>query len=344
MKPVCKLLIAAALSMAAAVSFSSCNAPRGEAIPTNKKEVMDQFLAGTLNPSYAPAAFFAHFGRDSKVGDAAVQAHLQFYLQTNQDILKVQFEQAAPRIETLDDARTDWMPEDFYRPTLEICAKLQEIAGKDVYVLPTIYNPYQVARQSLGEARIVEAAKNQPEALKHVLDSYEKALMWLVRECKAAGIEGFYTTTQGGEKKFYEIPGGFFETFIKPYDLRIMGECNKDTKVTILHICDWEGPFDDLTRFADYPGKIINTPNSLDGEPFTLEDGYVLFKRPVLGGYDRKKEINTVGESEVAAMARKIFADGPKGKVMLGADCTVSSAPLQNIHAAVAAAHHQVAD
>ena len=321
-----------------AALLPSCTASKST-VPLNKKEVMDRFVAGTLDPSYAPAAFFAHFS-GPKTGDPAVQAHLQFYLQTNQDILKVQFEQSAPRIQELEDGRTDWMPEDFYRPTLEIITRILEIAGRDVYVLPTIYNPFQVARQSLGERRIVEAARNQPEALKSVLDSYKKALLWLIRECKVAGVEGFYTATQGGEKKFYDIPGGFFETFIKPYDLEIMGECNKDTKLTILHICDWEGPFDDLTRYADYPGTIVNTPNSRDGTtPFSLEDGYKLFKRPVLGGFDRKKEINTASDAEVAAMAQKIFDEGPKGRVMLGADYTVSSAPLQNIHAAVEVAH-----
>ena len=205
--------VALAVALCAAL-LPSCTASKGS-IPVNKKEVMDRFVAGTLDPSYAPAAFFAHFS-GPKTGEPAVQAHLQFYLETNQDILEVQFEQSAPRIAELDDERTDWMPEDFYRPTLEIITRLYEIAGKDVYVLPTIYNPFQVARQSLGERRIVEAARNQPEALKSVFDLYKKALLWLIRECKAAGIEGFYTTTQGGEKKFYDIPGGFF-----PFNLTI---------------------------------------------------------------------------------------------------------------------------
>lgn len=38
-------------------------------------------------------------------------------------------------------------------------------------------------------------------------------------------------------------------------------------------------------------------------------------------------------------MARAILDSNPKGRVMIGADCTVSSAPLANIGAAVAAAH-----
>ena len=327
--------------LAVLVLAASC-ATKGE-VPTNKKEIMDSFLSGTLDPSYAPAAFFVHFGSAAKEGDAAVQAHLEYYLKANQDILKVQFEQTAPAIPALE-TEEDWnnielMPVDFYRPTLEIVQKLQEIAGKDVYVLPTIYNPHQVARQSLRESRIVLAAKQHPEALKRLLDSYKEALLWLVDQCKAAGIEGFYTTTQGGEKKFYEIPG-FFGTFIKPYDLEIMGECNKGTKLNILHICDWEGTFDDLTRFADYPGQIVNTPINLDGTPFTMQDAYELFKRPVLGGLDRHKEIVSASEDELEVVVRKALADAPAGKIMLGAECTVSSAPIENIHRAVYTAHH----
>lgn len=319
------------------LALSSCSNQKDTTMPANKKEVMDCFVAGTLPASYAPAAFFVHFASNQKEGEAAVQAHLQYFLETNQDILKVQFEQSAPWIQTLE-AGGDWMPEDFYRPTLEIISQLQKIAGADVYVLPTIYSPYQVARQSLGEKRIVEAAKSQPEVLKSVLDAYKRALLWLIRECKAVGIQGFYTPTQGGEMKFYEVPG-FFDTFIRPYDLEVMGECNKDTRLNILHICDWEGTYDDLTRYKDYPGQIVNTPNSLNGKPFTLVDAYLLFGRPILGGFNRKGEINKVSTDKVCEMTQQILTDGPVGRVMIGADCTVSSAPHANIHAAVATAH-----
>ena len=78
------------------------------------------------------------------------------------------------------------------------------------------------------------------------------------------------------------IPG-FFEEQIKPFDLQIMNLCQKDSKLTILHICDWEGTYDDLTRYVDYPGDIVNTPLVLNGTPFTVADGEKLFKRPKIG-------------------------------------------------------------
>ena len=331
MKPIFRSLVSISLAIAT-FTLMSCSG----SIPSSKKEIMDRFVAGKLPAKYAPAAFFVHFANDQKVGEAAVQAHLDYFHEVNPDILKVQFEQFAPRIRELE-VRDDWMPEDYYRPTVEIIKRLQEEAGADTYVLPTVYSTFQVTTQSLGR-RIPQAAVEQPKALKSVLECYTKALIWFVKECKALGIEGFYMPTQGGETKFYEIPG-FFETFIRPYDLAVMNECCKDTRMNILHICDWEGTYDDLAKFADYPGQIVNTPMTVDGKPFSLADGVKLFGRPVLGGFNRQTEILSAPAETIAEMTRKILDEGPAGKIMIGADCTVSSAPHENLQAAVSTAH-----
>ena len=334
MKHSVTLFLRAAVVGMAAVLLVCC----GRQIPETKKGIMDAFVAGTLDPSYAPAAFFIHFGRDEKVGDAAVQAHLKYFRESGMDILKVQFEQMVPRIREMEEGKIEFIPKDYYKPTLEIIAALQEAEGKDAYVIPTVYSTFQVANQSLGERRIRAAAVEQPELLKAVLDSYRDALIWLIEECKKVGIEGFYMCTQGGEMKFYDIPG-FFDEFVRPYDLAVMGACARDTKMNILHICNWEGAYDDLTRYKDYPGQIVNTPMELNGEPFSLQDGIELFGRPVLGGFDRKGEFNTLSDAEVAAEVHATLEGNPAGRVMIGADCTVGSAPLANIQAAVAAAH-----
>ena len=326
----------AALVGAALTILVSC----GPRIPDNKKGIMDAFVAGTLDPSYAPAAFFIHFSNDQKVGDAAVQAHLNYFRESKMDILKVQFEQGVPRVREMKEEEIEFIPEDFYRPTLEIIAKLQEAEGKDTYVLPTIYNTCQVARQALGERRMKEAAVEHPELLKALFDSYCNALLWLVKECKKIGIQGFYMCTQGGEMTFYDIPD-FFDIYVKPYDLAVMGECNKGTKMNILHICNWEGPYDDLTRFIDYPSQIVNTPTNLNGKPFSLSDAIALFGRPVLGGFDRLGEMTKISTEEVAAEVHDILKANP-GRVMIGADCTVGSVLLENIFAANAAAHREI--
>ena len=329
------------MSMAVCLLTSCCQ--NQSSIPTNKKEIMDSFVAGTLDPSYVPAAFFVHYGSDEKLGNPAVQAHLRYFLKSNMDILKVQFEQVIPRIEDPSDP-AEWealkpLPEDFYAPTLEIIKSLNEIAGDDVYVIPTIYSPYQVSLQALGEEGMREALINHPDGYRKLIGYCMDALNWLIDKCKEEGIEGFYMCCQGGEIKHRDIPQ-LFTDFVKPTDLELFGNCAKGTKMNFLHICDWEGPYDDITRYADYPGQIVNTPINVNGEEFTTLDGEKLFNRPILGGLDRKGEINKVSVGEVASLAAEAIEEGPAGKLMLGAECTVSSAPWENIHAAISAAHH----
>ena len=331
------------LAVLSATLFVSC-APKqaSDPIPSDKKEIMDRFVAGTLDPSYVPALFFGHFGGDQKLGEGAVKAHLSLFLKGGADMLKIQTEQPMPYVEDLT-TETPLVPEDWYAPTVEVIKEVLSYVGKDVYVMPTILSTHQVARQGFGDDRLPVWAVERPEAYKRMLDSYTKAILWYIRECKKIGVEAFFTATQGGEQKFYElnVPGGFFETMIKPYDLEVMNEANKDTKITILHICDWEGPMDDLTRYLDYPGKIVNVPLKIADEPLTLTKTCEMFGRPVLGGFNRKAEIGKESPEKIAAMTREIIAGGPKGRLMIGADCSVPS-PLNitdNIHAAVSAAH-----
>ena len=331
------------LAVLAATLFVSC-APKqaSDPIPSDKKEIMDRFVAGTLDPSYVPALFFGHFGGDQKLGEGAVKAHLSLFLKGGADMLKIQTEQPMPRVEDLT-METPLVPEDWYAPTVEVIKEVLSYVGKDVYVMPTILSTHQVARQGFGDDRLPVWAVERPEAYKRMLDSYTKAILWYIRECKKIGVEAFFTATQGGEQKFYEldVPGGFFETMIKPYDLEVMNEANKDTKITILHICDWEGPMDDLTRYLDYPGKIVNVPLKIADEPLTLTKTVEMFGRPVLGGFNRKAEIGKETPEKIAAMTREIIENGPKGRLMIGADCSVPS-PLDitdNIHAAVSTAH-----
>ncbi len=331
------------LAVLAATLFVSC-APKqaSDPIPSDKKEIMDRFVAGTLDPSYVPALFFGHFGGDQKLGEGAVKAHLSLFLKGGADMLKIQTEQPMPHVEDLT-MDTPLVPEDWYAPTVEVIKEVLSYVGKDVYVMPTILSTHQVARQGFGDDRLPVWAVERPEAYKRMLDSYTKAILWYIRECKKIGVEAFFTATQGGEQKFYDlkVPGGFFETMIKPYDLEVMNEANKDTKITILHICDWEGPMDDLTRYLDYPGMIVNVPLKIADEPLTLTKTVEMFGRPVLGGFNRKAEIGKESPEKIAAMTREIIAGGPKGHLMIGADCSVPS-PLDiadNVHAAVSAAH-----
>ena len=124
-----RITFSLAAALCATVLLSSACAVRS--IPDTKKGIMDAFVAGKLDPSYAPAAFFIHFHNDQKVGDPAVQAHLNYFHESGMDILKVQFEQTVPRIRVGEEEAFEPIPEDFYRPTLDIITKSKMLSSYD---------------------------------------------------------------------------------------------------------------------------------------------------------------------------------------------------------------------
>lgn len=312
-------------------------------IPTNKREVMQQFLSDTLDESYVPAAFFMHFGKDARTGEKAIDAHLRYFLSTSMDFVKIQFEQGYGRIRI--EKPEDWelikpLPSDFFTPTLEIIKYIYDIAGANAMILPTVYSPFQMLIQSVGAKTVIAYAKTEPERVKKALEYFTEALIGYVKACKKIGVDGFYTPTQGGEIKFYEVPG-FFETFVKPYDIRVMQECNTQTQFNILHICDYEGKYDDLTRFVSYPGQIINAPCEVADQPFSLQACEQLFKRPAMGGLYRKGAILKGSSDEIAKEIYELKKTLKGKRFILGADCTIlPQTPMDNIRTAIKTSHH----
>lgn len=144
---------------------------------------MDAFKAGTLPTSYVPAAFFVTLRQGSQRRRCSHQRSSTIFVENQCRYLKVQFEQHVEHIHGLDNQK-NWdnispLPKDFYRPTVEIIRKIQECAGRDIYVMPTVYSAYQVARQSLRDENIAKAAVERPDDLKRVLGYYLNSLEWI---------------------------------------------------------------------------------------------------------------------------------------------------------------------
>ncbi len=322
------------------LTMQSCQQTSKQESPlTTRREIMQQVLDGKSFDNYVPTVFFMHFpagrGRD------AVYYHVRHLNRTGIDMLKIQFEQHQPnfRPETAEDwERIQPLPRDFYNPTLEVIKDVYDIVGQENMVIATVYSAFQTLRMQIGIPAVIRWAKEDPEQVLRALRIYNDALLNFVRDCKALGIDGFFMPTQGGENIYDEVPD-FFETFIRPFDMELMTECTEGTHCNILHICDWEGPYDDLSRFTSYPGEIVNTPNFVAGEPFTPQDAENLFGRVVLGGLDRRGIINKGTPEEVKAEVERVLAERPK-HFILGAECTIDNrTAIENIRTAVRTAH-----
>jgi uroporphyrinogen decarboxylase len=306
----------------------------------NKREMMLNLVEGNSPAGYTPAAFFLHFGPQYQEGRAAIDRHLQFFRHTGMDFVKIQYEQGMPEFPITSQA--DWaharvMTEDDFTPTVEIVRGLVEAEGNEALVVLTLYSPFMWACHLAGEEILQEHLREYPAQAMKGLEISTENVLTLVRACKKAGVDGFYASSQGGEGPRF---GGtdIFERRIKPTDLAVWDEM-ASCQFNILHICDFEAPYDDLTPFLDYPGHVVNCSLHVGGRVMTPKEAAKMFGRPFMGGMERLGRLAKGTVDDVRQAARQVLEQAPE-RFILGADCTVpGDTSWDNLKAAVETAH-----
>lgn len=306
----------------------------------NKRALMSSWLEGHGPAGYAPAAFFLHFDPAFHRGQPAVDKHLEYFRQTDMDFVKIQFELPFPvRAEIVRPA--DWrkMPlyrEDFYAPQLDVVKGLVKAAKKDALIVMTVYSPFMCADQT--SKAMIQHLKDDPDSVGKGLDVITDSLTIFVKACIAAGVDGFYASTQGGEtSRFGNTP--VFRDHIKTHDLALMREMQRGTTFNIVHVCDYVAPYADPAPFVDYPGQVVNAPLAFGGRKYAPKELGAIFKRPYMGGMDRHGVLATGTSAEIVRTTQDVLAQAPP-RFILGADCTVpSDIPWSNLQTAIATAH-----
>ena len=307
----------------------------------NKRDTMLGLLDSSHRPETIPAAFFLHFDPSFHRGQAAVDKHLEFFRATGMDFVKIQFEHPMPHLDI--ERPQDWgkVPLyglDFYDAPLQVVEGLVKAVKKEALVLLTLYSPFMLACQTAGAETVVRHAQENPEAFKRGIGAITEGLLGFVKECIHRGLDGFYSSTQGGEKGRFDQPAAFTEC-VRPYDLTIMKEINSRSPFNILHVCDYHLPYADLSPFTDYPGHVVNTSLHLAGGSLGAREVARLFDRPFMGGLERKGVIAGGSPEEIRAAVRAALKDAPE-RFILGADCTVlPDTPWENLRTAIETAH-----
>ena len=307
----------------------------------NKRDLMLGLLDSSRKPERIPGAFFLHFDPSFHRGQAAVDKHLEFFRATDMDFVKIQFEHPMPRLEI--ERPQDWgkvpiYDLDFYDAPLKVVEGLVKAVKKEALVLLTLYSPFMLAGQTAGPETVVRHAQENPEAFKRGIGAITEGLLGFVKECAGRGLDGFYSSTQGGESGRFADPRAFLEC-VRPYDLAVMTEINSRCPFNILHVCDYHLPYADLAPFKDYPGHVVNTSLSLTGGETSSRAVAGMFKRPFMGGMDRKGVISTGSPRSIRNAVRAALQSAPD-RFILGADCTVPpGTPWENLGIAIETAH-----
>ena len=324
------------LAVAAAASGGAEEEKRG------RREALLSLRKDGPGPGYVPAAFFMHFGEQARFGPAAVEKHLDYFRSTGMDFVKVQYEQAFPlRPEIRTPADWKGMPRyglDFYRPQLEVVEGLVKAAGHEALVLVTLYSPFMCAGHTVGRPQLARHIEQDGEAVQKGLETITESLLGFVRECRNLGADGFYASTQGGERDTFR-DAGLFGKYVTPSDLALFREIDRTSDFNILHICDFEAPYADLTPFLSYPGHVVSCNPRLTTGEVSLRELARRFDRPIMGGMDRKGVIGTGSDEEIRRATEDVLRAAPD-RFILGAECTVpGTARWEGIRTAIATAH-----
>ncbi|MDR3574540.1 MAG: uroporphyrinogen decarboxylase family protein [Anaerolineaceae bacterium] len=309
----------------------------------NKRDALLNLLDSNQEANYIPAAFFLHFDPIYHVGQAAVDKHLEYFHYTDMDFVKIQYEQVFPYLPEIqrpeDWARMPFYKLDFYQNQLGVVAGLIKAAKPEALVLLTLYSPFMCAAHTVGADLLTEHIRQDPEKVKLGMQTITDSLMQFVKECIRLGLDGFYTSTQGGEKDRFADPM-LFQECVKPYDLALMEEINRSCIFNILHVCDYQLPYSTLSPFLGYPGQIVNTNLELTSGKMNAQEVSQKFGRPFMGGLDRKGILTTGTKTEVQNAVEEVLRSAPE-RFILGADCTVpSETPWENLRTAISTAHN----
>lgn len=289
---------------------------------------------------YVPAAFFMHF--HNKLGKEAVRDHIDFFRKTNMDIVKVQYEVVAPKVSIRSKEDFEAIPrlgEEFFEPQIEVIRALSEELRDEALIIPTVYCPLSLFRQMTGKANYIRLIEQYPEQASEALGKITESIKLYMELCSEAGADGFYISTQGREA---EILGrnGLFDSIVRKYDRELSCKASELGIFNILHICDWEGKYDDIDSFTDYPASVINPPLTLiDGSEIDLKRISELYKRPVMGGMNRLGNLAKGSVEECLEEVDRVMEKAP-ANFILGADCTVPDADVEKLRQVIDYVHN----
>ncbi len=282
-----------------------------------------------------------HFGVR---GDAAVKAHQDYFRATGMDFVKIQFDEqtfpANDQVKTPKDwAKLPILPEKWFEPTLYLLRALVKAAKSEAMIIQTLYSPLQLAAQAVPSKLLVEHVNQDAESVCRGIENITLSLLNLVQAAARAGVDGFYTCSQGGEtNRIADLT--LFRRTVKAYDMLLYKETSQLVPYNIMHICDYEGSYNDFVpRFEDYPGRVVNVPLTADGKSLSLRQAAAIFKRPVMGGLNRLGVLSTGSPEAARNAALEVLKDAP-ANFILGADCTVNAkTPIENLRIAIETAH-----
>ena len=298
----------------------------------NKRERV--LAAMNLQPvDRPPVGFWFHFQAEQGVGQACVQAHLDYYNHIDVDMVKIMcdsyFDYPNPVAKAVKEPK-DWYAmkplgkdSPFIREQVERARAVKAGLKDDMVVIYNVFAPFSLIRFGVGDDLVMDHLRREPEAIAYALDVIAEDCCTLSELLVTdAGIDGIYYCVQGGEKNRFTPEE--YRRLITPTDKRVLEHANRFSDTNVLHCCGWAGIPNNLEVWQDYPAKAVNWACFV--ENMNLVEGMKFFGgRCVLGGFDNRPQgvLYSGTREEVEAETARLIQRAGKTGVILGADCTL---------------------
>lgn len=298
----------------------------------NKRERV--LAAMNLQPvDRPPVGFWFHFQAEQGVGEACVQAHLDYYNHIDVDMVKIMcdsyFDYPNPVAKAVKEPK-DWYAmkplgkdSPFIREQVERARAVKAGLKDDMVVIYNVFAPFSLIRFGVGDDLVMDHLRREPEAIAYALDVIAEDCCTLSELLVTdAGIDGIYYCVQGGEKNRFTPEE--YRRLITPTDKRVLEHANRFSETNVLHCCGWAGIPNNLEIWQDYPAKAVNWACFV--ENMNLVEGMKFFGgRCVLGGFDNRPQgvLYSGTREEVEAETARLIQRAGKTGVILGADCTL---------------------
>lgn len=300
---------------------------------------------------YVPSGFSLHFNPAIHNTPEEVSAHLDFFEKTDTDIQKIMNENLVP------DFGPVLVPEDwrtlgsfcrdsgFIQQQITFTKQLLDLANADAYNLGTLHGivassihpiEHRYGYEAVRTLQCAHLRSGKPylwDAMKRIAE----ALCYLAEEYAAAGVDGIYFASLGGEARYFTDEE--FAQYIAPLDMQIM-KAGRDAGLDVfLHACK-DGLV--MERYQDYmPFTDVLNWGIYDNPDYTLNRGQELFPNVTLmGGMSNHLDspLHCGSSAQITESVQNLLKQIGTKSFILGADCTLpSDTPYENFRIAAQA-------
>lgn len=301
----------------------------------NKRE---RVLAALHNQEtdYVPGCFWRHYTKQLERGEDIVEAHMQFYRETDVDFIKISsdgyFGWPEETVKNLKNAEELYhmghipMDHPFMTEQLDRVRNIVAAVNGECCTFYTLFCPLSIFRLQVGWDKMMECIRADPEAVMHACDIIADDVNALIKAMIDAGLDGIFYSVQNAELTRFTLEE--YEKWVRPSDLKMLNFMNSLSDTNILHCCGWDadeaGTVNHMESWKGYNACTVNWASYVDHMDVTAIKEFFP-GMAAWGGFDNRVTglMYTGTEEEIKEETRRLIRKYGRKGFLLGPDCSL---------------------